>query len=46
MVGCWVGSSVEEEVRHLSTESGEELLEEEEDSDKPGDSNCTAATRE
>jgi hypothetical protein len=47
MVGFWVGSLVKEEVRNPSKESAEELLEEEEDGDKPGNgSDCAAATCE
>src|SRR5277367_5900579 len=43
MVGCWVGSSVEEGVRHSSGESGEESPEDEEDGDEPGDGSDDAA---
>jgi hypothetical protein len=45
MVGCWVGSSVEEGWRHSLGESGEESPEEDEDGDSPGDgSYCAGAS--
>ena len=43
MVGCCVGSSVEEGVRHSSGESGEESPEDEEDGDEPGNGSDDAA---
>ena len=43
MVGCCVGSSVEDGVRHSSGESGEESPEDEEDGDDPGDGSDDAA---